>query len=65
MHTEENSSETDIPTGLGFENPSQILIDPTHTVAVTDTDSEGEVKHETNFLGKYCEYCDRCRETCC
>ena len=65
VHTEENSSETDIPTGLGFENTSQILTDPTHTAAVTHTDSEGEVKHETNFLGKYCEYCDRCGETHC
>ena len=58
-----NSSETDIPTGLGFGNPPQIFTDPTYTVAVTHTDSEGEVKHETNFLGKYCEYCNRCRET--
>ena len=65
MHTEENSSETDIPTGLGFENLSQIFIDPTHTVAVTHIDSDREVKHETNLLGKYCEYCNRCRETRC
>ena len=65
VHTEENSSETDIPTGLVFGNPPLIFTDPTHTVAVTHTDSEGEVKHETNFLGKYCEYCDRCRETHC
>ena len=55
--------KTDIATGLGFENPSQIFTDPTHTAAVTHTDSEEEVKHETNFLGKYCEYCNRCGET--
>ena len=65
VHTEEIFSETDICTGLGFENPSQIFIDPTHTVAVTHIDLDREVKHETNFLGKYCEYCDRCVETHC
>ena len=32
---------------------------------MTQTDSEGEVKHETNFLGNYCEYCDTCVETYC
>ena len=65
VHTEENSSETDIPTSQGFGNPPPIFTYPTHTVAVTHTDSEGEVKRETNFSGKYCEYCNRCRETHC
>ena len=32
---------------------------------MTHTDSEGEVKHGTNFLGRYYEYCNRCGETCC
>ena len=36
-----------------------------YTAAVTHTDAEGEVTHKTNFLGKYCEYCDRCGETHC
>ena len=31
----------------------------------TPTDLEGEVKHETNFSGKYYKYCNRCEETCC
>ena len=65
VHTEENSSEIDIPTDLVIGNPPQIITDPTYTAAVTHTDSEGEAKHKTNFLGKYCEYCDRCRETHC
>ena len=65
MHTEENSSEIDIPTDLVFGNTLQNFTDPTYTAAVTHTDSEGEVTHKTNFLGKYCEYCDRCRETHC
>ena len=49
VHTIENSSEIDTPTDLEFRNPPHIL--------------EGEVKHETNFSGKYCEYCNRCEET--
>ena len=65
MHTAENSSEADIPTGQGFEIPTQFFTDPAYTVAVTHTDSEGEIKHETNFLCKYCEYCNRCGETHC
>ena len=65
VHTEENSSETDIPTCQGFGNPPQIFTDPAYTMAVTNIDSEGEVKHVTNFLGRYCEYWDRCRETHC
>ena len=32
---------------------------------MTHTDLEGEVKHKTNFLGSYCEYCNRCGETHC
>ena len=65
VHTEENSSEIDIPTDLLFGNAPQNFTDPTYTAAVTHTDSEEEVKHETNFLGKYCEYCGRYRETHC
>ena len=65
VHTEENSSEIDIPTDLVIGNAPQIFTDPTYTAAVTHTDSEGEVKHKTHFLGKYCEYWNRCGETCC
>ena len=65
VHTGENSSEIDIPTDLVFGNTPQNFTEPTYIAAVTHTDSDGEVKHKTNFLGKYCEYCDRCRETCC
>ena len=65
VHTEDNTSETDIPTGQGFGYPPQIFTDPIHTAVMTHTDLEGEVKHGTNFLGRSCEYCNRCRETCC
>ena len=65
VHTEENCSEIDICTDLVFENAPQNFTCPTYTAAVTHTDSEEEVTHKTNFLGKYCEYCDRCGETHC
>ena len=60
VHTEENSSEIDITTDLVVGNSPPIFTDPTYTAAMTHTDSEGEVKHKTNFLGKDCEYCNRC-----
>ena len=56
VHTEDNTSETEIPTGQGFGYPPQIFTDPTYTVAMTHTDLEEEVKYGTNFLGRYCEY---------
>ena len=60
-----HTSETDIPTGQGFGYPPLIFTDPTHTAVMTHTDLEGEVKHGTNFVGRYCEYCNRCGETHC
>ena len=65
VHTEDNTSETDIPTDQGFGYPPQIFTNPTYTVAMTLTDLEEEANQEKNFLGRYCEYCDRCGETCC
>ena len=58
VHTEDNTSEADIPTGQGFGYPPQIFTDPTYTLAMTHTDLEGWVKQGTNFLGRYCEYCN-------
>ena len=65
VHTDDNTSETDMPTGQVFGHPPLIFTDPTHTAVMTHTHSEGEVKHGTNFLGSYCEYCNRSRETHC
>ena len=65
VHTEDNTSETDIPTGQGFGYPPQIFTDPTYTVTMTCTESEEVVKQETKSLGRYCEYCNRCGETHC
>ena len=29
------------------------------------TEEEGEMEQESKFLGKYCEFCDRCGESHC
>ena len=65
MQTEDDASETDVPTGQGFRYPPQIFTDPTYTATMTHTESEGEVEQERKFLGKYCKFCDRCSETHC
>ena len=65
VHADDNTSKTDMPTGQEFRYPPLIFTDPTHTAVMTHTDSEGEVKHGTNFLGSYCEYCNTSGETCC
>ena len=65
VHTDDNTSKTDMPTGQEFRYPTLIFTDPTHTAVMTHTDLEGEVKHGTNFLGSYCEYCNRSGETHC
>ena len=65
MQTEDNASETDVPIGQGFRYPPQIFTDPTYTATVTHTESEGKVKQERIFLGKYCTFCDRCGKTHC
>ena len=65
MQTEDDASETGIPTGQGYGYTSQIFTNPTHTTTMTHTESEGEVEQERKFLGRYCEFCDRCNETHC
>ena len=39
MRTEDDTSETDIPTGQGFRYPPQIFTDPTYMAAMTHTES--------------------------
>ena len=65
MQTEDDASETDIPLGQGFGYPPQIFTNPTHMTTMTHTESEGQVEQERKFLGRYCEFCDRCNETHC
>ena len=65
MQTEDDTSETNIPTGQGFRYPPQIFPDSTYMAAVTNTESEGDVELKGKFLGKYCNFCDKCGETHC
>ena len=65
MQPEDDASETDVPTGQGFRYPPQIFTDPAYTATMTHTESEGEEEQERRFLGRYCEFCDRCGKTHC
>ena len=60
MQTEDNVSETDIPTGHGFGYPLQIFIDHTQL-----TSSGKEITEERKCLGRYCEFCNKCNKTHC
>ena len=64
MQTKDNTSETDVPTGQGFRYPHQAFTDPTYAVTKPQTEEE-EAKQESKFLGKYCEFCDRCGKSYC
>ena len=67
MQTENHTSETDVPTGQGFRYPPQVFTDPTYTEITpqTEEEEEGEVAQESKFLGRYCEFCDRCGKSYC
>ena len=65
MQTENNTSETDVPTGQGSRYPPQAFTDPTYAAAMPQMEEEGEAEQEGKFLGKYCEFCDRCGELHC
>ena len=65
MQTKDNTSETDVPLGPGCRYPPQVFTDPRYAVAMPLTEEEGEMEQESKFLGKYCEFCDRCGETHC
>ena len=36
-----------------------------YAAAMPHMEEEGEVEQESKFLGKYCEFCDRCGKTHC
>ena len=64
MQTEDNASETDVPVGQGFRYPPQVFTDPKYAAAVLHTGEE-EKEQKSKFLGRYCEFCDKCGETYC
>ena len=67
MQTEDNTSETDVPVGQGFRYPPQVFTDPKYAAAVSHTKEEEEEEQAGNnkFLGRYCEFFDKCGETYC
>ena len=60
MQTKDNTSETNVPVGQGFRYPPQVLTDPKYAMAMPHMEEEGEVEQESKFLGRYCDFCDRC-----
>ena len=65
VQTKDNTSKTDVPVGQGFRYPPQVFTDPMYAAAMPHMEEEGESEQESNFLGKYCEFCDRCGKTHC
>ena len=63
MQTKDNASKTDVPVCQRFRYPHQVFTDPEYAAAMPHTDEEGEMEQESKFLGKYCEFCDRCVKT--
>ena len=44
MHTEDNTSKTDVPTGQGFRYPPQVFTDPTYAATIPQTEEEEEAE---------------------
>ena len=65
VHTENNTSGTDMPTSQEFGKPPLIFTDLTHATVILLTDLEGKAVQDAKFSGRYCEYCNRSEETCC
>ena len=65
MQTENNTSETDVPIGQGFRYPPQVFTHPKYAAVVSHMKEEEEQAVNNTFLGRYCEFCDKCGETYC
>ena len=65
-HEENNTtSETDVPGGQGLRYPPQVFTDSEYAAAVPYMEEEEEQSGNNKFLGKYCEFCEKCGETYC
>ena len=65
-HAEDNAtSEIDVPVGQGLRYPAQVFTDPKYTAVVTQTEEEEEQAGNNKFLGRYCEFCNKCGESYC
>ena len=66
MLTEDNTSETDVPTGQGLRYPPQVFTDPTYAVTIPQTEEEEEAWHrEVNSWAGIVNFCDRCGKSHC
>ena len=65
IQIKDSTPETDVPTGQGFRYSPQVFTDPIYAVTIPQTEEEGEAEQESKFLGRYCEFCDRCGESHC
>ena len=65
MQTEGNISEKDVPVGQGFRYSPQVFTDPRYGAKVPHMEEEEEQAGKSKFLGRYCEFCDKCGKTYC
>ena len=66
IHAEDNTtSETDVPVGQGLRYPPQVFTEPKYAAAVPHTEEEEEQAGNNKFLGRYCEFCNKCGEMYC
>ena len=66
VHAEDNTtSETDVPVGQGLRYPPQVFTDPKYTSVVPHMEEEEEQAGSNKFLGRYCEFCNKCGEMYC
>ena len=65
MKKHNTTSETDVPVGQGLRYPPQVFTHPEYAAAVPHTEEEEEQSGNNKFLGKYCEFCNKCGETYC
>ena len=62
---EDNTSETDVPTGQGFRYPLRSSQIPYMQLQFPKWRKKKKSEQERNFLGKYCEFCYRCGKSYC
>ena len=66
MQTEDNTPKTDVIVGQGLRYPPQVFTDPRYAAMVPHMEEEEEEQPgKSKFLGRYCEFCDKCGETYC
>ena len=63
IHAEDNAtSETDVPVGQGLRYSPQVFTDLKYTAVVPHIEEEEDQAANNKFLGRYCEFCNKCGE---